>query len=64
MFAENIIELVNEIIGEDAKDNQKDYIRNTEKPVKTPARKWTRRLKSINNRIKLMGDGAESLTEK
>mmetsp|Transcript_60514 Transcript_60514/g.72754 ORF Transcript_60514/g.72754 Transcript_60514/m.72754 type:complete len:301 (-) Transcript_60514:397-1299(-) len=63
-FYENLLELVKEILGEDAKDNQKDYIRNTKKPVKMPAGKWVRRLKTINNIIKLMGDGAESLTEK
>ena len=63
-FDENIIELVNKILGEDTEENQKDYIQNTEKPVKIPAGKWVQRFKKINNRIKLMGDGAESLMEK
>ena len=45
-------------------DNQKQYIRITEKPLRMNAGKWVHSMKTINNRIKLIGDGATSLSEK
>ena len=38
-FDESIMELVEEILGMNAEDNQKEYIRNTEKPLNMKAGK-------------------------
>ena len=63
-FDEAILSLSEEVIGLDAEENQKEYLKNTPKPSNMSVKNWIRRIKHINSLIRLMGEGATGLSTK
>ena len=63
-FEEQILALSEEVLGLDAEENQKEYLKNTPKPNNMSVKIWLRRIKHINGLVRLMGEGATGLTTK
>ena len=56
--------LHDEMIGLDAEENQKEYLKNTPKPNNMSVKNWIRRIKHINGLIRLIEEDAKSLPNK
>ena len=56
--------LVSKSLDEDAVENTKEYLQNTKKPRSQKIENNIRRVKTVNNYIPLMKNGAQNLTER
>ena len=56
--------LVSKSLDEDAVENTKEYLQNTKKPRSQKIENYIRRVKTVNNYIPLMKNGAQKLTER
>jgi hypothetical protein len=52
------------VVGVDAFDNQKEYMKETEKPEKMSVKQWINRIKNINSYLPLMDQDAQAFSEK
>lgn len=57
------LELVETLIGDEAHDDQVEYLKDTRKPHDMDVSKWIQRMKTINSYLPTLKDGASSLTE-
>ena len=57
------LEMVETLIGDEAHDDQVEYLKDTRKPHDMDASKWIQRMKTINSYLPTLKDGASSLTE-
>jgi hypothetical protein len=51
------------IVGNDAFQNQKDYLKNMPKPEKMSVKQWVNRLKNINSYVPLMQRNGSSYSK-
>ena len=56
--------LVSKSLDEDAEEITKEYLQNTKKPRSQKIENYIRRVKTINNYIPLMKNGAQKFTER
>ena len=62
-FENHVRELTRAILGEDALQNQKDYLKSTPKPEKMSVKQWVNRIKNINSYLSLMQENGWSFTK-
>ena len=62
-FKTTQIELVETLIGDEAYDEQLEYLQDTRKPHDMKVHKWIQRMKTINSYLPTLSNGAISLTE-
>jgi hypothetical protein len=63
-FEAHLFELTSEILGADACQLQKDYLKKTRKPEKMSVKQWISRMRNINSYLPLMEQDAVVLTER
>jgi hypothetical protein len=63
-FNESMGKLTNAVLGVDAFDNQKEYMKKTQKPEKISVKIWINRIKNINSYLPLMDQDARAFSEK
>ncbi len=56
-------ELTSAIPGDDALQNEKDYLKTTPKPEKMSVKQWINRMTSINSYLPLMQQNGQSLSK-
>jgi hypothetical protein len=56
--------LTEKILGTDALENQKEYLKVTSKPHQMSVKAWISRIKSINSYMLMMEEGARNFTER
>jgi hypothetical protein len=63
-FTESLGKLTKAVLGVDAFDNQKEYMKETQKPGKMSVKQWINRIKNINSYLSLMDQDARAFSEK
>jgi hypothetical protein len=63
-FNEHIEQLTSAVLGAEAFENQKDYLKSTRKPDKMSVKDWINRIKNINSYLPLMEPEARSFSER
>jgi hypothetical protein len=64
IFSEHLTRLTKAVIGVDASDNQKEYLKGTPKPEKMSVKQWVNQIKNINSYLQLMDPDTRPFTEK
>jgi len=63
-FNDHVEQLTNAVLGEEALENQKDYLKFTPKPDKMSVKDWINRIKTINSYLPLMEHDARAFSER
>jgi hypothetical protein len=63
-FDNHVWKLTMAIIGEDAFDDQKEYLENTKKPEKLSAKQWINCLRNINSYLPFMKEGKDTYSKR
>ena len=62
-FNHSISDLIMILIGDDAYQDQLNYLQETRKPRNTSVTEWTRRVKKINSYLEILKKCGKSLSE-
>jgi hypothetical protein len=62
-FQEKLVELTSTVLGSNAFQNQKEYLKNTPKPENMSVKQWLNRLKNINSYLPLMEQDGQAFSE-
>jgi hypothetical protein len=63
-FNDHVEQLTNAVLGEEAFENQKDYLKFTPKPDKMSVKDWINRIKTINSYLPLIEHDARAFSER
>jgi hypothetical protein len=63
-FSSHMAKLTRAVLGVDAFDNQKEYLKETPKPEKMSVKQWINRIRNINSYLSLMDQEARTFSEK
>ncbi len=64
MFDNHAWKLTMAILGEDAFDDQKEYLENTKKHEKISAKQWINHLRNINSYLPFMKEGVAAYSKR
>ncbi len=63
-FSSHMAKLTRAVLGVDAFDNQKEYLKETPKPEKMSVKQWINRIRNINSYLPLMDQESRAFSEK
>jgi len=63
-FIESMGKLTKAVLGVDAFDNKKEYMKETQKPEKMSVKQWINQIKNINSYLPLMDQDAQAFSKK